>query len=253
MTLGYALVTALVLLAWILDRPLLLWPAFVVGVVFASGLSLSGHQGVEPNANALTGLADWLHLGAAMLWVGGLVALATCVWPLAPELRRSAFLGFSRIATVLVAVLLLAGTYLSIVRLPSAVGSLVDDLRPGSARQDRDRLRRAPLGRLPPFRDSAAAGARRGAEGPEAQPRRREHGRRSRAAPRRSPRERTATGGRTGRRRALHGSRACCNVPTTMIVAASPTGCLLHALTGVNPEGARFARPGFRRTFLQVP
>ena len=119
MTLGYALVTALVLLAWILDRPLLLWPAFVVGVVFASGLSLSGHQGVEPNANALTGLADWLHLGAAMLWVGGLVALATCVWPLAPELRRSAFLGFSRIATVLVAVLLLAGTYLSVVRLPS--------------------------------------------------------------------------------------------------------------------------------------
>lgn len=119
MTLGFAMVTALVLLAWILDRPRLLWPAFVIGMVFASGLSLSGHQGVEPNASALTGLADWLHLGAATLWVGGLVALAVCVWPLAPELRRSAFLGFSRIATVLVAVLLLAGTYLSIVRLPS--------------------------------------------------------------------------------------------------------------------------------------
>ena len=30
-------------------------------------------------------LADWLHLVAAILWVGGLVALAACVWPLAPD------------------------------------------------------------------------------------------------------------------------------------------------------------------------
>jgi copper transport protein len=119
MTLGYALVTALVLLAWILDRPRLLWPAFVIGLGFATGLSLSGHQGVEPNSTFFTELADFLHLAAAVLWVGGLVALATCVWPLAPELRRSAFLGFSRIATVLVAVLVLAGTYLSIARLRS--------------------------------------------------------------------------------------------------------------------------------------
>ena len=119
MTLGYAAVTALVLLAWILDRPRLLWPAFVVGLLFATGLSLSGHQGVEPNATALTGLADWLHLVAAILWVGGLVGLAVCVWPVAPALRRTAFLGFSRIATLLVAVLVLAGTYLSIARLPA--------------------------------------------------------------------------------------------------------------------------------------
>ena len=119
MTLGYAVVTALVLLAWILDRPSLLWPSFIIGVGFATGLSLSGHQGVEPNATFLTGLADWLHLVAALMWVGGLVGLALCVWPLAPALRRSAFLGFSRIATVLVAVLVVAGTYLSISRLPS--------------------------------------------------------------------------------------------------------------------------------------
>jgi copper transport protein len=119
MTLGYSLVTALVLLAWILDRPRLQWPAFLIGLGFATGLSLSGHQGVEPNSTFLTGLADWLHLVAAILWVGGLVALATCVWPLAPDLRRRAFLGFSRLATALVAVLVLAGTYLSIARLTS--------------------------------------------------------------------------------------------------------------------------------------
>jgi putative copper export protein len=118
MTLGYAVVTALVLLAWILDQPRLLWPALLIGIGFATGLSLSGHQGVEPNSTFLTGLADYLHLVAAILWVGGLVALATCVWPLAPDLRRQAFLGFSRIATVLVAVLVLAGTYLSLSRLP---------------------------------------------------------------------------------------------------------------------------------------
>ncbi len=117
MTLGYALVTALVLLSWIFDRPRLLWPSFVIALGFGTGLSLSGHQGVEPNSTFFTELADWLHLSAAVLWVGGLVALATCVWPLAPELRRRAFLGFSRIATVLVAVLVLAGTYLTIERL----------------------------------------------------------------------------------------------------------------------------------------
>ncbi len=119
MTLGYALVTALVLLAWILDRPRLLWPAFLLGLGFATGLTLSGHQSIEPNSTLLTGLADYLHLVAAMLWVGGLLSLATCVWPLAASLRRTAFLRFSRLATVLVAALVLAGTYLSISRLPA--------------------------------------------------------------------------------------------------------------------------------------
>jgi copper transport protein len=123
MTLGFALVTALVLLAWIFDARHLLWPAFLLGAGFASGLSLSGHQGVEPNSTWATETADWLHLVAATLWVGGIVTLVVFVWPLAPELRRAAFLGFSRLATVLVAVLLLAGTYISIARLPH-----VDDL-----------------------------------------------------------------------------------------------------------------------------
>jgi putative copper export protein len=40
------------------------------------------------------------------------------VWPLEPELRRRAFLRFSKLATVLIVVLLAAGTYLSILRLP---------------------------------------------------------------------------------------------------------------------------------------
>jgi copper transport protein len=118
MTLGYALVAALVFLAWLTDRERLLWPAFVLALGFASGLSLSGHSAADAGSSWLSQLADWLHLAAASLWVGGLIQLAFVVWPLEPELRRRAFLRFSRLATVLIVVLLAAGTYLSVLRLP---------------------------------------------------------------------------------------------------------------------------------------
>jgi copper transport protein len=119
MTLGYALVTALLFLAWLTDRAALLWPAFLLGLGFASGLSLSGHSA----ADWKSGLADWVHLSAACLWIGGLIYLVLVVWPLLPDARRAAFLAFSRLATVCVGLLLLAGVYLSILRLPQ-----LDDL-----------------------------------------------------------------------------------------------------------------------------
>jgi copper transport protein len=119
MTLGYALVAALVFLAWLTDREQLLWPAFLLALGFASGLSLSGHSAADAGSSWLSELADWLHLAAASLWVGGLVQLAFVVWPLEPELRRRAFLRFSKLATLLIVVLLAAGTYLSILRLPN--------------------------------------------------------------------------------------------------------------------------------------
>ena len=118
MTLGYALVAALVFLAWLSDREWLLWPAFMLALGFASGLSLSGHSAADAGSSSLSELADWLHLSAAALWVGGLVQLAFVIWPLEPGLRRRAFLRFSRLATVLIVVLLGAGTYLSVLRLP---------------------------------------------------------------------------------------------------------------------------------------
>jgi putative copper export protein len=59
-----------------------------------------------------------VHLAAAALWVGGLVQLAFVVWPSAPEARRAAFLRFSRLASGLIALVLVAGVYLSVVRLP---------------------------------------------------------------------------------------------------------------------------------------
>ena len=109
MELGFAVVTALVFLAWLTDRRVLLWAAFVVGLGLASGLSLSGHS----SATRAESLADWFHLCAAMLWIGGLVQLAVVARSVA------AFRRFSRLATVCVAVLILAGTYLTVERFPT--------------------------------------------------------------------------------------------------------------------------------------
>jgi copper transport protein len=118
MELGFAFVSALLFLAWLTDARVLLWPVLLAGLLLASGLSLSGHSAADAGHSWLSELADWVHLCAATLWIGGLVQLAAVVWPAAPELRRAAFLRFSRLATVLIALLLVCGTYLSILRLP---------------------------------------------------------------------------------------------------------------------------------------
>jgi copper transport protein len=118
MTLGYALVAALLFLAWLLERRALLWASFALALGFASGLSLSGHSAADAGASWKSELADWVHLSCASLWLGGLLQLALVVWPLAPTLRRGAFLRFSRFASVLIALLVTAGVYLSILRLP---------------------------------------------------------------------------------------------------------------------------------------
>lgn len=118
MTLGYALAAALLFLAWLFERRGLQWAAFVVSVAFAAGLSLSGHSAVEPNASWLSQLADWVHLTAAALWSGGLVALLACVAGVEAGTRRRAFLGFSRLAVWLVGAMVAAGAYLGVLRLP---------------------------------------------------------------------------------------------------------------------------------------
>jgi copper transport protein len=118
MTLGFALVAAVLFLAWLLDRPVLLWPAFVLALGFASGLSLSGHSAADAGSSWKSELADWVHLSCASLWLGGVVQLAVVIWPRAPELRRATFLRFARLAPVLIGMLIAAGLYLSVLRLP---------------------------------------------------------------------------------------------------------------------------------------
>ena len=118
MTLGFALVLTLLYLSWLLDRTDLLLPAFVLALLFAGGLSWSGHDALDPGSSWKTAIADWVHIAAASIWIGGLATMVGLVWYGAPELRRAAFLSFSRMATVLIALVLAAGTYLAIVRLP---------------------------------------------------------------------------------------------------------------------------------------
>ncbi|NUR78304.1 MAG: copper resistance protein CopC/CopD [Thermoleophilia bacterium] len=118
MTLGFALVLALLYLSWLLDRTDLLVPAFALSVLFAGGLSWSGHDALDPGSSWKTAVADWVHIAAASVWIGGLATMVGLLWYGAPELRRVAFANFSRLATLLIALVLGAGTYLSIVRLP---------------------------------------------------------------------------------------------------------------------------------------
>ncbi len=118
-TVGFGTVAALVLLAWTLDRDVLLWPALGLAALMGAGLSISGHQGTEANSTVLTQAVDWVHLLAGSIWAGGLVVLATTVWALVPSERRGAFLRFSRVATCAVAAMLAAGLYLAFVRLPA--------------------------------------------------------------------------------------------------------------------------------------
>ncbi len=118
MTLGFALVLALVYLAWLLDRVAYLVPAFGLSLLLAGGLSFSGHDAVDPGSSWKTELADWVHISAASLWIGALATMAALLWFGAPQLRRQAFLRFARLAPVLIALVLSAGIYLSIVRLP---------------------------------------------------------------------------------------------------------------------------------------
>jgi copper transport protein len=118
MTLVFALVLALVYLSWLLDRVEFLVPAFVLAVVFVGGLSLSGHDAVDAGSSWKTEIADWVHISAASLWIGALATMALLLWTGAPELRKPAFMRFSQLATVLIALVLGAGTYLAVVRLP---------------------------------------------------------------------------------------------------------------------------------------
>ncbi len=120
MELGFAFVAALLFLAWLTERRILLWPAFLLALGLGSGLSLSSHQ--SDDRGWLPSFADWAHLSAATLWIGGLLSLALVVWN-DRALRRQAFWRFSEIAGPLVAIVVAAGVYMTYKRVPA-----LDDL-----------------------------------------------------------------------------------------------------------------------------
>jgi copper transport protein len=120
MELGFAVVAALLFLAWLTGRRALLWVAFVLSLGLGSGLSLSSHQ--ADDRGWLPTFADWVHLSSATLWIGGLLSLSLVVWN-DRELRRSSFWRFSELAGPLVALVVAAGVYMSFERFPA-----LDDL-----------------------------------------------------------------------------------------------------------------------------
>ena len=197
MTLGFALVAALLFLSWLTDRAFLLWPAFLLALLFASGLSLSGHSAADAGSSWKSQLADWAHLSAACLWIGGLIQLVAVVWPLMPDCAAR---GLPR---------LFAACNRLRRRPPgrgdlpgdpapaAAEGSLDDQLRRGAPRQDRARVARARVGRRAQARGRARTGGWQGGKNAAAPARelaRREHGRHGRAARRRRARGREAAG-----------------------------------------------------------
>lgn len=118
LTLGFVVVAALITFAWLNDRTWPLAVALPLTLALSAGLALSGHSSMGPQAWA-SELADWVHLAAAAIWIGGLATMAICLWGTAPELRRVVFLRFSRLALVLVGLVVAAGVYLTIRRLPA--------------------------------------------------------------------------------------------------------------------------------------
>ena len=118
MTVGFAVVAALLSLAWALDRLELRLPALALSCSSCPASPL-GPSGDGAELGAELGARGLAALVAACVWVGGLVTLAFLVWPVAPAVgggvprvlpaRRRPRLGDGA-----------RGAYLALVRLPEA-------------------------------------------------------------------------------------------------------------------------------------
>ncbi len=112
-------------------RSALLWVVAGIGAVLLVTLTQVSHAAAE--ARPLPFLADWLHVGAASLWTGGLLGLTLAL--LGPmragpaqerkELRRRAVRRFSRVATVAVIALISTGTYAILLHVPNISALLI--------------------------------------------------------------------------------------------------------------------------------
>jgi copper transport protein len=117
-------VLALLIGAWVTPRrrePLLA-SAGLLSLSIAFGISWASHPAAR---GALALAADYVHLAAAALWVGGVVGLALLVGvsrslphSAREALARACLLRFSRLAAPIVVVLALGGAYLALRELP---------------------------------------------------------------------------------------------------------------------------------------
>lgn len=125
MTFAWLGVLALLVGAWVSPRrrePLLA-SAGVASLGIAFGISWASHPA---SRGTLALVADYVHLLAGALWVGGVVALAILVGVARPlshsareALARACLVRFSRLAVPTVVVLALAGAYIALRELPA--------------------------------------------------------------------------------------------------------------------------------------
>jgi copper transport protein len=125
MTFAWLGVLAVLVAAWVTPRrrePLLA-SAGLLSLATAFGISWASHPA---SRGTLALLADYGHLLAGALWVGGVLALAILAWIARPLSRaerdalfRACLLRFSRLALPIVVVLALAGVYVALHELPS--------------------------------------------------------------------------------------------------------------------------------------
>ncbi|HWC85723.1 MAG TPA: CopD family protein [Solirubrobacteraceae bacterium] len=125
MTFAWLAVLALLVGAWVAPRrrEALLASAGLLSLGIGFGLSWASHPA---SRGTLALAADYVHLLAGALWVGGVVALvilAAGLRPLSGPARetmiRASVLRFSRLAVPIVVVLALAGAYLALRQLPA--------------------------------------------------------------------------------------------------------------------------------------
>ena len=125
MTFAWLGVLALLVGAWVTPRrrEALLASAGLLSLGIAFGISWASHPA---SRGTLALIADYAHLLAGALWVGGVIALAILggvVRPVSRSARdalfRACLVRFSRLAVPVVVVLALAGAYLVLRELPS--------------------------------------------------------------------------------------------------------------------------------------
>jgi len=106
-----------------LRLPQALWAAPAAGALLLVGVTLNAHAG---GAGWLAQGADWLHLAAASVWVGGLVGLLATLRIAPPDLRAGAagtlLPRFSTFAGVALLALVVTGTYAAWLNVPAWSG-----------------------------------------------------------------------------------------------------------------------------------
>jgi copper transport protein len=104
-----------------------LWPFLAAGVIYLFLVSLASHANAVPAGSFWATASDFIHLGTAGIWIGGLVTLAALLlWSRRaidrdqrPELLATALQRFSLMAATSLTLLLATGIFNALVEVPA--------------------------------------------------------------------------------------------------------------------------------------